>query len=328
VSGTAQAVRGASASSPGVDALAAEWCEALDAGHSSLDAAALYLKPAELAVHNRRLEDDRAGAVPLLGRLAREQHERGFLVRWLATPRHTRAMLGLPDTIDACVFDLEGVLTTSDRLQAAAWADTLDPLLLAHARPLAGFVPFDPLHDYADHLAGRSRLDGIRSFLAERGLTLDEGHAGDPPGIDTVMAISARKDEALHRRLEREGVAAYEASRSYLGAARTLGIRRAVVSGSVHAPTMIERAGLSGLVEACVDGNAIEEAGLRGKPAPDTLLEACRRLGVPPERTAAFETTRVGIQAAHAAGVFFLVGIGVAGADTAIRELGALFMAS
>jgi HAD superfamily hydrolase (TIGR01509 family) len=123
-------------------------------------------------------------------------------------------------------------------------------------------------------------------------------------------------------------VAAYEASRSYLEAARTLGIRRAVVSGSVHAATVIERAGLTGLLDACVDGNAIAEAGLRGKPAPDTLLEACRRLGVPPERAAAFETTGVGIQAAHAAGMMFLVGMGVAGADTAIRELGALFMVS
>ena len=164
------------------DALAAEWCEALVAGHASLDAAALYLKPAELAVHNRRLEEDRAEAVPLLRRLARDQHERGFLVRWLATPRHTRAMLGLPDAIDACVFDLDGVLTTSDRLQAEAWADTLDPVLLAHAGPPTHFVPFDRRHDYEEHLAGRPRVDGIHSFRAARGLSIPEGASSDAPG--------------------------------------------------------------------------------------------------------------------------------------------------
>ena len=126
-----------------MDTLAAEWCEALDSGHASLTAASLYLGKAELAAHARRLEDDRADAVSLLRGLASEQHRQGLLVRWLATPRHTRAMLGLPEGIDACVFDLEGVLTTSDTLQAEAWADTLDPLLLARAHPAGDFVPFD-----------------------------------------------------------------------------------------------------------------------------------------------------------------------------------------
>src|SRR5262245_31888286 len=136
-----------------VDSLAAEWCEALEAGHASIDAAGLYLKSDELAVHSRRLEADRAQAVPLLSDLARDQHRKGLLVRWLETPRHTRAMLGLAETIEACVFDLEGVLTTSDTLQADAWGDTLDPLLLARAKPSEHYVAFDRRREYEEHLA-------------------------------------------------------------------------------------------------------------------------------------------------------------------------------
>ena len=133
----------------------------------------------------------------------------------------------------------------------------------------------------------------------------------------------------MQRRLEHEGVAAFEAGRCYLEAARMLGIRRAVVSASVHTPAMMERAGLAELVDGCVDGNTIEAFELEGKPAPDTVLEACHLLDVPPARAASFETTAVGIEAARAAGMGFVVGVGhVRGPDLAARELGALFMTS
>jgi HAD superfamily hydrolase (TIGR01509 family) len=315
---------------PDVDELAAEWCDALDAAHASIDAAGLYLKADELARHRRRLEEERAEVVPLLRRLAHEQHRRGLLIGWLATPRHTRAMLGLPDEIDACIFDLDGVLTSSDALHAEAWADTLDPLLLARASP-HGFVPFDRRRDYEEHLAGRPRLQGIHGFLAARGLSLPDGQPGDPPGLDTVAALSARKHEALLRRLDHEGVAAFEAAHCYLEAVRMLGIGRAVVSASMATEALMERAGLTQLVEACVDGESIEATGLEGKPAPDTLLEACRLLGVAPSRTAAFETTTVGVQAARAAPVALVVGVerggDVSGSDLLVRDLGALFPA-
>jgi beta-phosphoglucomutase-like phosphatase (HAD superfamily) len=314
-----------------VDSLAAEWCEALDAGRASIDAASLYLKGAELALHSRRLEVDRAEAVPLLTDLARDQQRRGLLVRWLATPRHTRAMLGLPETIDACVFDLEGVLTPSDTLQAEAWGDTLDPLLLARANPLEQFVPFDRLREYEEHLAAKPRVQGIHAFLAARGLTLPEGDPSDPPGTETVAGLSAKKDQAVRSRLEREGIGAFEAAHGYLEAARLLGIKRAVVSASVHTRTMIEQAGLAELVNGYVDGTSIA-AGMRGKPAPDTLLEACRRLGVPPSRTAAFETTAVGVRAARSAGTALVIGVtrggDVSAADVTVRDLAALFLAA
>lgn len=280
---------------PDVDTLAGEWCDALDAGHASIAAAGLYLGAAELGGHARRLEEDRAAAATLLHRLAHEQHRRGLLVGWLAAPRHTRAMLGLPEGIDACVFDLEGVLTTSDRLQADAWADTLDPLLLARAHPAKHFVPFDRRDEYEEHLAARPRLEGIRSFLAGRGLSLPEGAPDDPAGIGSVAALAARKNEAVRTRLAHEGVAAFEAAHGYLEAARTLGIRRAVVSASSNAAAMLARAGLTPLVDVFVDGVAMEAGGLEGKPAPDTVLEVCGRLGISPAQTASFETTAVGV---------------------------------
>jgi HAD superfamily hydrolase (TIGR01509 family) len=313
---------------PDVDTLAGEWCDALDAGQASIAAAGLYLGAAELGGHARRLEEDRAAAVTLLHGLAHEQRRKGMLVGWLATPRHTRAMLGLPEGIDACVFDLEGVLTTSDRLQAEAWADTLDPLLLARAHPAEHFVPFDPWGEYEEHLAARPRLTGIRSFLAGRGLSLPEGTPDDPPGIGSVAALAARKNEAVRKRLTHEGVAAFEAAHAYLEAARTLGIRRAVVSASMNAAAMLDHAGLTSLVEVFVDGVVMEAGGLEGKPAPDTVMEACRRLGIPPARTASFETTAVGVEAARAAGVAFVVGVGTLRArpHVAVRGLETLFM--
>jgi HAD superfamily hydrolase (TIGR01509 family) len=315
---------------PDVDTLAAEWCEALDAGRAALDAACLYLHGAELAAHTRRLEEDRAQAVPLLRDLARDQHRNGLLVRWLATPRHTRAMLSLPEAIDACVFDLEGVLTTSDALQAAAWAETLDPLLLARAASPERFAPFDLGHEYEEHLAARPRLEGIRSFLAARGLSLPDGRPGEAPGIETVAALAARKEQAVRTRLEREGVRAFDVAHGYLEAARLLDIGRAVVSASTHARAMLERAGLGELVDVVVDGSSIA-AGMRGKPAPDTVLEACARLGVRPARAAAFETTAVGVRAARSAGLALVVGVArggdVSASDVIVRDLGALFLA-
>jgi beta-phosphoglucomutase-like phosphatase (HAD superfamily) len=314
-------------SPPDVDALTADWCKALDAGHASVDAARLYLKPDYLAVHSQKLEQERAEVVGLLRHLAHEQHRQGSLIRWLATPRHTRAMLSLPDEIDACVFDLDGVLTTSDALHAEAWADALDPFLLAHSHPRV-FVPFDCRRDYEDHLAGRPRLQGLHSFLAARGLSLPEGKPDDPPGKETVAAIAARKNQALRARLDHEGIAAFETARSYLEAASTLGIRRAVVSASLNTPEMVERAGLSHLVEACVDGRSMRAGELEGRPAPDTVLEACSLLSVPPDRTASFETTGVGVRAARAAGVALVIGVerggDMSGCDLTTHDLGAL----
>ena len=179
---------------PDVDTLAAEWCDALDASNASIHSAALYLKAAELAPHQRRIDADRMEVAKLLGQLARDRHRPALLVRWLATPRHTRAMLGLPE-------ELMRAFSTSTACSLRAMPYTPKPgrmpstLLLAR-RPPRGIRAFDRCSDYEDHLAGRPRLQGLHSFLAARGLSLPEGKPDDPPGIDTVAAIVGAQERS------------------------------------------------------------------------------------------------------------------------------------
>jgi HAD superfamily hydrolase (TIGR01509 family) len=303
-----------------VDALAAGWWVALDAAQSALRAAGPSLGPQELGDRGRHLAEERAGIVQLLGALAGDLHAESRLLPLLAASTITRRMLGLPEEVLACVFDLDGVLTTSATAHTAAWTETFDTFLLARAeRSRHPFVPFDPRRDYEDLVAGRPRLDGVRAFLASRGISLAEGTPDDPPGAESVHGLANRKNQSLQRLLDREGVAPFEGSRCYLEAARMLGLRRGVVSASAHTATMLERAGLDHLIERRIDGNTIASEKLPAKPAPDTLLAACRQLGVPPSQTVVFETTPAGIAAARAAGARFAVGVDRDGHISALR---------
>ncbi len=244
-------------------------------------------------------------------------------------------MLGLPDGVVACVFDLDGVLTTSSTMHALAWAETLDPFLLERAeRSHREYVPFDTRTEYPVYIAGRPRLDGVRGFLGSRGIGLPEGADDDPPGGETMHGLANRKNELLQQHLDRQGVAAFSGSRFYLEAARNIGVHRAVVSASANTAEILESAGLAHLIEYTVDGNTIAAEHLRAKPAADTIVAACRRLGVQPGQLAAFETTPAGITAARAAGVRLTVGVDRTGqteallagdADLVISDLAELF---
>ena len=303
-----------------VDALTARWWAALDAAQSALRAGGSSLGGAELADRSRHLAEERTKTVQLLQGLARDLHTDSRLLRLLAAPRIVPKMLGLPEGVTACVFDLDGVLTTSATAHAAAWAETFDRFLMERAeRSRRPFVPFDRSSDYEAFIAEKPRLDGVRAFLAGRGISLPEGSPDDPPGAETVHGLANRKNQALQRRLDREGVAAFEGSRGYLEAVRMLGLRRAVVSASAHTATMLEGAGLAGLIDCRIDGRTIAAEHLRAKPAPDTLLAACRQLDVPPGRTVVFETTPAGISAARAAGVRLAVGVDREGHSRALR---------
>jgi beta-phosphoglucomutase-like phosphatase (HAD superfamily) len=188
----------------------------------------------------------------------------------LSAPRATKKTLGLP--------------------HAAAWAAALDELLghrmEAVGERFAPFRPFDPRTDYYRHLRGRPRLDGIHAFLASRGIRLPEGRPNDPPGAETIHGLANRKDEALLERPHREGVHAFTGSLLYLEGLGEAGVPAAVVSPSANTTTILERSGLEPLAAAVVDGNAARAGRLRPKPAPDTLLAACRALGIRPERRA------------------------------------------
>lgn len=232
--------------------------------------------------------------------------------------------LGLPDGTTACLFDMDGVLTATAVVHAAAWEQTFDELLRRRAD--AGgprYRPFDRHDDYDTYVDGRTRADGVRSFLASRGITLPEGRPDDPPDAETVNGVGNRKNALLLERIRTDGVQAYEGSRRYLEAAREAGLRRAVVSASANAADVLAAAGLTDLIEVRIDGVVIAERGLAGKPAPDTYLEAARALGVEPSAAAVFEDALSGVEAGHAGRFGAVVGVDRVGQADELRRHGA-----
>jgi beta-phosphoglucomutase family hydrolase len=219
-------------------------------------------------------------------------------------------MLGLPDGIRGCLFDLEGVLTKTAVVHAAAWKQMFDDYLRERAkRSGEELVPFDPDEDYAQYVDGKPRLDGVRSFLASRGVELPEGGPDDPPSAETVAGLGYRKNEIVLRLIRDRGVEAYPGSVQYLDAARDAGLRRAVVSSSTNCKDVLAAAGIEEYFEVRIDGVVAEDEGLSGKPAPDTFLAAARKLGAPPEGAAVFEDALAGVEAGHAGGFACVVGV-------------------
>ena len=233
-------------------------------------------------------------------------------------------MLGLPDDIRACLFDLDGVLTQTATVHAAAWKEMFDAYLAERAKRTGEpFLPFDAGREYDLYVDGRPRADGTRAFLESRGISLPEGTPNDPPGAETVHGLGNRKNEILLERLRTGGVAVYPGSVRYLRAVREAGLHRAVVSASANTHQVLEAAGIADEFEVCIDGIIAERERLRGKPAPDTYLAAARRLDVEPRQGAVFEDALAGVEAGRAGGFGFVVGVDRAGQTDALRQHGA-----
>ncbi|WAL73200.1 beta-phosphoglucomutase family hydrolase [Kitasatospora sp. YST-16] len=233
-------------------------------------------------------------------------------------------MLGLPDRIKAFLFDLDGVLTQTAKVHAAAWKDMFDDFLRAEAVRTGGpFVPFDPVGEYDRYVDGRPRLDGTRSFLASRGIELPEGAPDDPPGTRTVNGLSSAKNATVLRMIHEQGVQPYPGSVAYLHRLRELGLPRAVVSSSANCRDVLRAAGIDDLFEVVVDGITAARDHLAGKPAPDTFLAAAARLGVAPEHAVVFEDALAGVAAGRAGGFGAVVGVNRTGQADALREHGA-----
>jgi beta-phosphoglucomutase family hydrolase len=243
-------------------------------------------------------------------------------------------MLGLPDVVRACLFDLDGVLTRTAAVHDAAWKKMFDEFLRAWAaRTGEPFVPFDPVKDYMDYIDGRPREDGTRSFLAARGITLPEGDPDDPPDRLTVRGLSNRKNELVLRLLAEEGVEVFEGSVRYVRAVRTAGLRTAVVSSSANTAQVLGAAGIADLFDARIDGLVARRRGLAGKPAPDTFLAGAEELGVRPEHAAVFEDSLAGVAAGRAGHFAIVIGVDRAdhgaellehGADIVVKDLSEL----
>lgn len=231
---------------------------------------------------------------------------------------------GLPGSIRACLFDLDGVLTETASLHAKAWQSTFDDFLRSRAQQGGeAFVPFDPVRDYDRYVDGKSRADGIRSFLAARGITLPEGADADPPGSETVHGLGNAKNELLLKLLDTDGVEPFPGSVRYLDAVRAAGLATAVVSSSANCRAVLAAAGLTGRFSAVVDGVVATEQQLRGKPAPDTYLAGAKAVDVPPSAAAVFEDAQAGVQAGRAGSFGWVVGVDRVGQSAELRAAGA-----
>jgi beta-phosphoglucomutase family hydrolase len=233
-------------------------------------------------------------------------------------------MLGLPDGVTACLFDMDGVVTQTAVVHAAAWKEMFDDFLRERAKSTgAEFVPFDPHADYDAFVDGKPRLDGTRSFLESRGIDLPAGAPDDPPGSPTVYGLSNRKNDLVLAKLAAGGVQVYDGTITYIHAVREKGISTAIVSSSANTQQVLESAGIAGLFDVRVDGQIATARGLRGKPAPDTFLAAAQDLNVPASHAAVFEDALAGVEAGHAGGFALVVGVDRVGQAEKLREHGA-----
>jgi beta-phosphoglucomutase family hydrolase len=212
--------------------------------------------------------------------------------------------LGLPSQIEACLFDLDGVLTQTARVHARAWKKVFDEFK----------VPFEIVPDYAAYVDGKPRVDGVRSVLEARHI---------PAPDDLVQRVAARKDDLFLHLIHSEGVETYRSSVDYVRQARSAGLKLAVVSSSKNTTEVLHATGLTDLFDVQVDGNVAEQRKLRGKPAPDTYLEAARLLDVQAGAAAVFEDALAGVEAGRAGHFGLVVGVDRAHQAEALKQQGA-----
>jgi Cof subfamily protein (haloacid dehalogenase superfamily)/HAD superfamily hydrolase (TIGR01509 family) len=245
--------------------------------------------------------------------------EEGFAnaVDWFVRhePRTAQETLGLPPRTRACLFEIDGVLTQTDRLHALAWKQTLDDHLSERSnRTGQPFVPFDPIVDYTLYAEGRLGADAARSFLASRGVV---------PPQEVLNDLASRKDELTAQLLTSERVEAYDSSVRFLKAARKAGLRTAVVSASQHCNELLAASGIADMFDACIDGVVAAEKHFAGKPAPDSFLAAAQAVGVDPAHSAVFEDGLFGVEAGRAGHFGYVVGVDRVGQAAELRRHGA-----
>jgi alpha,alpha-trehalase len=224
---------------------------------------------------------------------------------------------------DAAIFDLDGVVTRTASVHAAAWKELFDAYLGERAaRTGEPFRPFE-LEDYRRFVDGKPRYDGVKSFLASRGIELAWGSPDDDPEAETICGLGNRKNLIFNERLRQGGAEIFEPAVDFLRAVRARGLKTALVSSSRNTDAVLAAAGLAGLFDVVVDGNEAARLGLKGKPAPDTYLHAARLLGVRPDRVVAAEDALAGVQSQKAAGFALVIGVGSGGAGEELRRHGA-----
>ena len=233
-------------------------------------------------------------------------------------------MLGLPEAVHACLFDLDGVLTDTASVHTKAWKVMFDDFLRQRAEQTGKpFVPFDPVDDYLKYVDGKKREDGVRSFLASRGIKLPDGDPDDTADKDTVYGLGTRKNDAFQVTLHSDGVKVFDGSRRYLEKVAAAGLATAVVSSSANTREVLEITGLDKFIQQRVDGVTLREEHIAGKPAPDSFLRAAELLNVTAAAAAVFEDALSGVQAGHAGHFGYVVGVDRVGQADELRSHGA-----
>ena len=228
------------------------------------------------------------------------------------------------DEYDAVLFDLDGVITNTAKLHATCWKQMLDEYLQKRAVERGeSFRPFDLATDYRLYLDGKPRFDGVRDFLASRGIRLPEGNSDDPPQAETVRALGNRKNKLVGDAIERIGVEAYEGSVHFIGQLRRDGFKIALVTSSENCTAVLKATKLDPLFDVRVDGQMVETQNLAGKPAPDTFLMAARLLGVEPKRAVVVEDAISGIQAGASGKFGLVIGVARKGNAEELKQYGA-----
>lgn len=231
---------------------------------------------------------------------------------------------GVPEEISACLFDLDGVLTQTAKIHAAAWKEMFDAFLQDRSGESGEeFRPFVIEKDYGEYVDGKLRHDGVRSFLASRGIEVPEGETDDPSTAETVHGLGTRKNDLVQEILRIDGVDVYEGSVRFVEATRDAGLRRAVVSASKNCQAVLAAAGIEDLFEVRVDGVVAGDENLAGKPAPDTFLAAAAKLDVEPANCAVFEDAVAGVEAGRAGDFGWVVGVDRVGQADELRTHGA-----
>jgi beta-phosphoglucomutase family hydrolase len=233
-------------------------------------------------------------------------------------------VLGLPEKVRACLFDLDGVLTDTASVHTKAWKAMFDAFLSDRAEKTGEkFVPFDAATDYRQYVDGKKREDGVRSFLGSRGIEIPDGNPDDADDAETVYGLGNRKNDMFNKVLKKDGVEVFDGSLRYLEAVSAEGLGIAVVSASANTPEVLKITGLDRFIQQRVDGNTLREEHLPGKPAPDSFLRGAQLLDVAPDAAAVFEDALSGVAAGHAGHFGYVVGVDRVGQAEELRKSGA-----
>ena len=233
-------------------------------------------------------------------------------------------MLGLPDGVNTCLFDLDGVLTQTAKVHAAAWKEMFDAYLKQRAERTGGeFVPFDSGDDYDHYVDGKPRYEGVESFLKSRGIEVPRGKPNDPPDAETITGLGNRKNELVLKLIHEQGVEPYEGSVRYKEAGRDAGRSRPLVYTNTNCPDVRRAAGIEDLLEVRMDGVVAEREHLKGKPAPDTYLKAAEMLASDPAQSAVFEDALAGVESGRAGNFGCVIGVDRVGQAKALKQHGA-----